>query len=115
RSLFRDVHVLPGGAKWLFRNGSLVEKQAYFEPGEWENQEPLNPEPYYRELRDVFSRNLPRYFEGGEEIGMSLTGGLDTRMIMAWQKRSPGTFPCYTFGGALRECRDVILGRQVAR
>jgi asparagine synthase (glutamine-hydrolysing) len=45
---------------------------------------------------------------------MSLTGGLDTRMIMAWQNRSPGTFPCYTFGGALRDCQDVVLGRQVA-
>src|SRR5256885_1116138 len=38
-----------------------------------------------------------------------------TRMIMAWQKCSPGSFPCYTFGGVRRECQDVILARQVAR
>ena len=46
---------------------------------------------------------------------MSLTGGLDTRMIMAWHKPAPGSLPCYTFGGTYRECRDVIVARQVAR
>ena len=46
---------------------------------------------------------------------MSLTAGLDTRMIMAWLKLAPGTLPCYTFGGMFRECRDVTLARQVAQ
>jgi asparagine synthase (glutamine-hydrolysing) len=110
RSLFEGVHVLAGGARWVFRNDCTVEKRAYFQPREWENQEPLEPEPYYRQLRDTFSRNLPRYFNGRQLVGMSLTGGLDTRMIMAWQRRSPGNFPCYTFGGGLRDCQDVILG-----
>src|SRR5260370_2015865 len=45
---------------------------------------------------------------------MSLSGGLDTRMIMAWHKPAPGSLPCYTFGGTYRECRDVIVARQVA-
>ncbi len=114
RSLFEGVHVLPGGSRWVFRKGSLVGKEKYFEPAEWENQERLQPEPYYREIRDVFSRNLPRYFEGREPVAMSLTGGLDTRMIMAWQKSRPATLPCYTFGGVRRDCQDVIVARQVA-
>src|SRR5437016_5482187 len=46
---------------------------------------------------------------------MSLTGGLDTRMIMAWQKPPPGSLPCYTFGGMFRDSRDVLVARQVAR
>ena len=46
---------------------------------------------------------------------MSLTGGLDTRMIMAWQKRPAGSLPCYTFGGMLRDCQDVTVARRVAR
>ena len=115
RTLFMGVHVLPGGSRWVFRNGSLARKEKYFEPEEWENQGRLEPEPYYREIRDVFSRNLPRFFEGRERIGMSLTGGLDTRMIMAWQKRQPASLPCYTFGGMLRDCQDVVVARQVAR
>ena len=114
RSLFQGIRQLPPGAKWTFRNGSLAQKVSYFEPAEWENQKPRDSESYYRELREVFSRNLPRYFNGREPIAMSLTGGLDTRMIMAWQHSQPGSFPCYTFGGMFRECQDVTLSRRVA-
>jgi len=115
RSLFESVHVLPGGSKWVFRKGLPAQKGKYFEPQEWENQDPLEPEPYYRQVRDVFSRHLPRYFAGHERIGMSLTGGLDTRLIMAWHKPEIGYLPCYTFAGMLRDCQDVIVARQVAR
>jgi asparagine synthase (glutamine-hydrolysing) len=46
---------------------------------------------------------------------MSLTGGLDTRMIMAWRKAAPGSLPCYTFGSKFRDCRDVAVARRVAQ
>jgi len=115
RTLFREISVLPPGSAWLFHNGVLQRKTTYFRPQEWEEQEPLQPESYYREIRDVFSRNLPRYFNGQERVAMSLTGGLDTRMIMAWQKTPAGSLPCYTFGGTYRDCEDVRIARRVAR
>lgn len=115
RTLFKGIQVLPPAAAWVFQSGTVQRKGAYFEPSEWENQSPLEPEAYYQQLRDVFSRNLPRYFNGGERIGISLTGGLDTRMIMAWWKAPPQSLPCYTFGGPFRDCQDVILARQVAK
>jgi asparagine synthase (glutamine-hydrolysing) len=114
RTLFKDVQLLAPGSRWVFRNGSLAQKETYFKPQDWENQPPLEPEAYYQEIRGVFSRNLPRYFNGHERIAMSLTGGLDTRMIMAWQKPEPGSLPCYTFGGMFRDCQDVTLARRVA-
>ncbi len=114
RTLFNGVRLLPPGAIWSFRNGGLESQKVYFNPSEWENQEPLDPESYYLQLRSVFSRNLPRYFAGSEKIGMSLTGGLDTRMIMAWWKAMPQSIPCYTFGGPYRDCQDVVIARQVA-
>lgn len=114
RSLFQGIQVLPEGSKWVFRESTAVEKGKYFDPREWESQEPLEPEPYYDEIRSVFSRNLPRYFQGRERVGMSLTGGLDTRLIMAWKKPEAGSLPCYTFGGMLRDCYDVILAGKVA-
>jgi asparagine synthase (glutamine-hydrolysing) len=114
RTIFKDVHVLPGASSWSFRNGSIDQKTTYFLPREWEEQDPLEAEPFYRELRDVFSRNLPRYFNGHQRVGMTLTGGLDTRVIMAWHKPAPKSLPCYTFGGMFRECQDVRLARRVA-
>jgi asparagine synthase (glutamine-hydrolysing) len=115
RSLFKDIHVLPPASTWTFRGGSIEKKATYFDQREWENQGPLDPESYYQELRTVFSRNLSRYFSGQERIGLSLTGGLDTRMIMAWWKVQPGSVPCYTFRGIYHDCQDVIIARRVAK
>lgn len=115
RTLFKELHALPGAAAWRFRQGTLEAKGTYFRRGDWEGQPPLEGEPFYREIREVFTRNLPRYFQGRERVGMSLTGGLDSRMIMAWGKRPPGSLRCYTFGGMFRPCRDVRVAREVAR
>jgi asparagine synthase (glutamine-hydrolysing) len=115
RTLFQDIHVLAPGSAWSFRGGALEKKTSYFDPREWEGLEPLKPEEYYGHLRDVFVKNLPRYFEGQEKIGVSLTGGLDTRIIMAWRKAEPNTLPCYTFGSMYRDNEDVKLARHVAK
>ena len=46
---------------------------------------------------------------------MSLTGGLDSRMILSWFQAEAGALPFYSFGGSFRECQDVIIARKVAR
>lgn len=115
RTLFPGIYVLPPASAWLFRKGVLEKKAAYFEPREWEAQEPLEPEAYYASLRDAFVHSLPRYFNGPERVGVSLTGGLDTRIIMAWRTAPPGSLPCYTFGSMYRDNQDVRLARKVAR
>lgn len=114
RTLFEGIKVLPGASAWVFRDGSLEKERTYFDAREWEDQAQLDPEAYYREIRDVFSRNLPRYFSGQQQVAMSLTGGLDSRMIMALKRPSKGSLPCYSYGGMFRDCRDVLVARQVA-
>lgn len=115
RTLFKGIQVLPPGSVWTFQNSTVGTQNTYFHGREWEEQEPLQTESYYLELRQVFERALPRYFAGHERIGMSLTGGLDTRMIMAWQKCPAGSLPCYSFGSMFRDCQDVVLARRVAQ
>jgi len=114
RTLFQDVSLVPGGAAWEFRNEPIPQKRFYFDVRQWEEQTPLSAEEFYQELRETFSRNLGRYFNGGQKVGVSLTGGMDTRVIMAWRKDPPGSLPCYTYGGMFRDCRDVLVARQVA-
>jgi len=114
RTLFEGIHVLPLASAWRFRNGLLERKSNYFDPREWEEQETLDPQSYYGELREVFTRNLPRYFAAHERIAMSLTGGLDTRMILACRKPEAGSLPCYTFGSMFRDNQDVRVARRVA-
>lgn len=114
RSLFSGINALPPGSAWTFRGNALEKRASYFEPHEWEEQEPLDAENYYSQLREAFTMTLPRYFSGPERVGISLTGGLDTRIIMAWRKAPAGSLPCYTFGSMYKENQDVYLARRVA-
>ncbi len=115
RSLFSGVSYLPGGSKWTFRPGQAVRKDSYFRPETWENLPTLGVEDYYGKLKEIFSRVLPRYFGGCEHAGVSLTGGVDSRMVMAWAHHSAGSLRTYTFGGMYRDCGDVRIAREVAR
>lgn len=115
RTLFSQVRVLPGGSLWSFRHGSCEQKNTYFHPRQWQEQAYLQTDAYYEEVKRAFSETLPRYLTSEQQIGMSLTGGLDTRMVMAWQRFPSGTLPCYTFAGTYRDCHDVKVARHVAK
>jgi len=114
RTIFQGIRALPPASSWVFRSGRLDQKHSYFQPKEWEEQETLDGEAFYQELRGCFVRSLPRYFSCNHTVGMSLTGGLDTRMVMANWKAKPGSLPCYTFGSMYRENQDVRVARRVA-
>ena len=107
RTIFKDIHVLPAASAWVFRDRALEQRRVYFEPSQWEQQAPLESEPYYQGLLSVLSRRLPNYFAGPEQVAVALTGGMDTRVIMALYHAAAGAVPCYTFGGMFRECEDV--------
>jgi asparagine synthase (glutamine-hydrolysing) len=114
RTIFKGIHVLPAGSAWTFRNGHLDCKNTYFDPRQWEDQGELAAESYYQELCSVLSTNLPRYFAGRQQMGIAMTGGLDTRVILACHPPAPGSLPSYTFGSKFRDSYDVRIGRQLA-
>ena len=114
RSLFPAIFSLPGGSAWTFGKDGIIRKNSFFVPGDWENRPALGKEDFYNRLKETFQEILPKYFVSREPIGMSLTGGLDMRMIMACIDQPPGTLPCYTFGGMYRDSLDVSISRKVA-
>ena len=114
RTLFPGISLLPGGSLWTFSPGGRVKKEFYFRKETWEDLPHLSEPEYEKKLRETFANILPRYFRAGEQIGMSLTGGLDGRLILAWADRPPLTLPCYTFGGPYRDCTDVKTARKLA-
>jgi len=114
RTIFKDIAVMPAASRWIFRNGVLQKKETYFHPEEWERQAPLDPESYYQGLRQSLVTTLPSYFDGPQRTAVALTGGMDTRVILAQYAPAAGSTPTYTFGGMFRECRDVQIARKVA-
>ncbi len=113
RTLFENVYLLAAASSWIFENG-YINKRSYFNPSIWENQPVMEPDIFYDTLKDTFSKILPRYFRSNQKLGISLTGGLDTRMIMANAILPQWEYPCYTFGGMYRDCYDVTISKKVA-
>jgi asparagine synthase (glutamine-hydrolysing) len=114
RTLFHDISLLPGGSLWTLRAGTCVEKESYFSPREWEEQSVMEEESFYEKFRQTFRSILPWYFETPGTLAVSLTGGLDTRMIMANMDVASRHVHCFTFGGMYRDCFDVKIARKVA-
>ncbi|MGH8581562.1 MAG: asparagine synthase-related protein [Gammaproteobacteria bacterium] len=114
RTLFAGISLLPCGSRWSFASNGQISKERYFSPETWERQPAMGNVDFYDHLKETFARILPRYLGGGNSVAMSLTGGLDGRMIMAWANPSPGALPCYTFGGAYRASADVKIARRIA-
>jgi asparagine synthase (glutamine-hydrolysing) len=106
--------LLPGASVWTFTPRQAVKKESYFNKDAWENQPELPASEYYDKLNETFTRILPRYFQGKQRVALSLTGGLDSRMIIASIDPSR-KLPCHTFGGMYRECADVRYARRVAQ
>jgi asparagine synthase (glutamine-hydrolysing) len=114
RTLFSGISLLPAGSAWSFPRTSSVRKDVYFRPEVWEEQPKLAEAEYYEQLKETWKRVLPKYFPESELSGLSLTGGVDSRMILAWAPRAAGELPCYTFSGRYRDCNDVKLARRLA-
>ena len=114
RTLFRGVSLLPPASAWTLSVDGAVKKRSYFNPSAWQNQPALSPPEFSEQLQQTFPRVLNRYTNGRRPVAMSLTGGLDGRMIMAWARPNRGEMPCYTFNGSYRDCADARIARKVA-
>ncbi len=113
KTLFHQIEILPGGSLWTFENGRC-KKGKYFSPETWELQPQLTGKEFESRLQQTFKRVLPKYFETASKMGIALTGGLDTRMMMACYPRNNGQATCYTFTGAAGQTLDDKIATRVA-
>src|SRR5437762_11717348 len=113
QTLFQGIQSVPGASVWSFENGKC-QKRKYFSPETWESQPILPAEAFVAEFQETFQRILPRYFESESRIGISLTGGQDSRMIMACLPKAEEKPVCYTFSGENRDTLDAVLAAQIA-
>jgi asparagine synthase (glutamine-hydrolysing) len=113
RTLFRGVDLLPGGSVWSFEKGTC-HRRKYFSPETWESQPTLSAESFEAKFQETFTRIMPRYLESDSKIGISLTAGVDSRMIMACLPPVGEQPICYTFSGEKRDTLDARLAARVA-
>lgn len=117
KSLFNKVSILPSGSRWALKpteNGYHIKREEYFSPSDWEVESKLTLEEYMSKFIETFSKVIPRYLESATGIGISLTGGYDTRMITACLREND-CFPItYTFCGKNGKTKDAQIAELVA-
>ncbi len=113
RTVFRGVQLLPGGARWTFEKDG-IRRERYFLPETWEALPKLSESDYEENFAAIFKKILPRYYGGDSKIGISLTGGLDTRLIMACQPHERSHETTYTFTGPAGRTLDDRVAARVA-
>jgi len=116
RSLFAGLGTLPAGSVRQYSRGSLTKQYQYFDRARWESQPPMQAPEFHAAVCEALPRAVERCLGTTElSVAVSLTGGYDTRLVMACLNRSRQVLPSYTFGGMYRECFDVKIARKVAQ
>lgn len=113
KTLFGGLENPGGGVLWSF-DGNHVKRTRYFTPTQWETQPVLSGHEFDGAFAETFPRAVRRYLGGKEPLAVSLTGGLDTRMIMASLEAAPRPSQCYTFSGVNTFTIDEQLAASVA-
>jgi asparagine synthase (glutamine-hydrolysing) len=114
RTLFKGISLLPAGSSWVFAGGAVPQKGSYFNFREWEERPVLKGGEFYEKFEETVTRVFPAYMEGPQPVGLSLTAGLDTRVILAAAMGQKQPLPCYTFGGTWGETFDIRTARKLA-
>ncbi len=114
RTLFPGVGLLPGGSLWMKEGPRDAVRGRYFNPAPLEEQTLLEGRFFADRLAETLARVLPSYFSASQRIGLSLTGGLDSRILLACCATRPRDLASYTFGSMFRENSDVRVAREIA-
>jgi asparagine synthase (glutamine-hydrolysing) len=113
KTLFAGIHCLAAGSGLKIGADGHASEFRYFDPETWAQQSPLPAKEYTDRLTELFGRIVPRYLGVARSIGISLTGGVDSRMIMACAGTHPG-LAAYVFSGMHRRSADEKLAERVA-
>lgn len=113
-TFFRNTKLTGGGCLWTLSRGRAAQKDRYFSPESWENQEQMEASAFLDAFEETLRQVTPKYFCAPEDIGIALTGGLDTRMVLAFRPSQTPLIKSYTYVGRKGTTRDATTARQVA-
>jgi asparagine synthase (glutamine-hydrolysing) len=115
RTVFKGIHVMPAASEWAFKGAQLASRRTYFDPhANGKSRPPSRRGPSMRNFALFLRQPFLSISTDPERLGIAMTGGLDTRVILALHPVAPGSLPSYTFGGTYRDSFDVRIGREIA-
>src|SRR5262249_7070835 len=114
RSLFETVEVVPGAPCVTFGPGPQPGRTRYFDRTSLEGLTPLPAAQFLERFAESFELSVQRSIARAPQAALSLTGGIDSRLVLACAASKPQTVQCYTFGSMYRDTMDVTVARRAA-
>ncbi len=111
KTYFEGINLLPPASILVYDRDGLSIK-AYWDINYAEDYESYSEESYVEELSNLLWQALERCMQGNHEIGTTLSGGLDTRTIVAYIDKKH--YPLHTFTYGPAGCSDAKLAEMVA-
>jgi asparagine synthase (glutamine-hydrolysing) len=116
KTLAAGVDLLPSGSTLAYQwPAGTVSIEPYASIAELYRQADLDERAYQADVEQAFAGAMDRAVAGSHRYGLSLSGGLDTRVMLSALDRlgrSEGV-ATFTLGG--RGCADEVIANQLAR
>ncbi len=114
KTLDPSVQLLPPGSLLVYRwNDHTCTIKPYLRLDSLFHPWAGTREEYHEELHTLFNRAVQRSFNQDHRIGLALSGGLDSRMILSAVKDRQAGLCTYTLG--VKGCADEVIAAQLAQ
>ena len=114
KTLARDVRVLGPGELLAFDLAQPVPRlRRYCDVAEFFEPKATNREEYLERVVQAFGNAVSRAIDGRTQVGLSLSGGLDSRAILSAAGARASSLGTYTVG--VPGCADAVIGGRLAR
>lgn len=114
KTFIRGIKLLSYGSMLVLSGEGLILKH-YWSP-KYEEEESMSDEEYSERLKSLLAESVERQLGGGHILGVSLSGGFDSRVIsgLARRMRPELRLPQITFAYDLN-CDDARIARKVSK
>lgn len=113
RSLLKDCYCLPAGTCLRYKHGN-TQMQAYWTPDELLGKDLVSGGAGVDLIDEAFEESVIRYSSQIDRTALSLTGGWDGRLVLAYvlEHMEAEQVSLYSFG--IAESPDVVIPRKIA-
>jgi len=111
KTFFKHVKILPPASILTYQDGKVSVEQ-YWDFEYKEDYKSSTLHDYFEEFAFLLHQAVNRCIKAGNVIGVPLSGGLDSRMIVGMIDKK--YLPIHTFTYGLPECNDLIFARRVS-
>ena len=112
KTFFKEVELLPPASIMTYSKGAISNEQ-YWDFDFNENRENYPEEYYIDKLSKLILQSVERQMKGNHRIGIPLSGGLDSRTIVA--SIHGKYYPLHTFTFGKPNCDDVRFAQSVSK